>query len=132
MSTTTTTAVETISAPEAQPKRRPGRPALYTAEERAERARAATKRSQQRRTNRIAGDLDVATENLVTINVSRLSKEDKARVAQALQSIANTRAEFTIKPVDVPDNEWGETETHAQTAAPVEVETEQEPESVEA
>lgn len=110
MSNTATAAapkVVTLSVEGITPtKRKPGRPKVYTDAERAERARAATKRSQQRRINRNAADLDKVQTVLTTINLARLSKEDRSLVADALQIVVDQRAQYTVKDVDVPDTEW--------------------------
>lgn len=107
--------ITTLSLADVQVEvRKPGRPAVYTAEQRAERARAATKRSQQRRINKNAEHADKIITALTSVNLQRVSKEDKALLADALGAAVSLRKQWEVKEVDVPEYEWAAEVTEAE------------------
>lgn len=81
VATLTTATAETV-APEAEVKRGPGRPRLYSDDERVQRARKATRKSQAKRQNATNESLSQAQTLLSGLNISRLNAEGKASVAQ--------------------------------------------------
>jgi len=84
--TNTISALSTATAEvatEAPVKRGPGRPRLFSDNERVQRARLATRRSQAKRQNAVNADLAKIETLLSGVNVARLNAEGKAAVSEA-------------------------------------------------